>query len=144
VSQNIGGGSGNDFLLRQGAPAATVTVAPSTCVTPTNLALTVSPIAISTTDSNATVKMTVTLTSVATNLPIAAEPISFTVGGEPVTCQSPAITNTNGVTTCSYMPQAAPNTPLPVVLPQFSRASLGTPSLRLIGERAPPVRFSLR
>jgi hypothetical protein len=106
VSQSADGGTGNDFKLRQGSPVPSVSVAATSCVTLTNMVLnSVSPNAISSTNTSVVVTLTATLTRADTHAPIPAEPIRFEVGAEPVTCQVSPITNSSGVATCSYTPQ---------------------------------------
>lgn len=112
VSQTVNTGTGNQFFLRAGTSPATVSVAAAACINLTNLALSINPGAIQTTNASAVVTLTATLTSAATSAGIASEPITFTVGGEPVICQSPAITDANGVATCSYTPQNPSSTAL--------------------------------
>jgi hypothetical protein len=110
ANQAIGGSTGNSYLPTPGSPAPKVTVG---CDNQTNLTLSVNPDAIKTTDSGALVTFTSKLTRVSDNSPIANKLITFTVGGNPISCLGAANTDASGVATCSYFPQAAPNTPLP-------------------------------
>ena len=111
VNQDINGGVGNTYGLRSGTDAPIVVVASPDCVAPTNLVLnSISPASLITTNTGTAVTITATLTS-ATSVPIPNEPVTFTVGGDPITC-SPAITNASGIAICSYVPQELPNTPL--------------------------------
>jgi Bacterial Ig-like domain (group 3) len=113
VNQDINGGVGNTYGLRLGTVTPMIVVASPDCLAPTNLVLnSVSPASLITTNTGTTVTITATLTS-ATRMPIPSEPVTFTAGGGPITCiLSPAITNSSGIATCSYVPQASPNTPL--------------------------------
>src|SRR6266700_1840104 len=109
ASQVAGGGNGNAYLLTPGTFNPSVKVG---CDALTNLNLAVAPAAIGTTNTGAQVTLTATLTKVVGGSLINGEAITFTVGGQPVTCSSGTNPTVNGVATCTYFPQAAPNTPL--------------------------------
>jgi hypothetical protein len=112
ANQAINGGVGNSYSLRAGALYPAVNVCPPSLGAETRLTLSGTPSAISTTDTAASVTLTATLISITTGAAIQGEPITFTGGGEPVSCLSGSIvTNNAGVATCVYFPQASPNTP---------------------------------
>jgi uncharacterized protein (TIGR03437 family) len=112
VNQEISGGVGNTYNLRAGTVTPTVIVATPDLVAPTRLVLnSIDPASLVTGNTGTTVTLTATLTS-STGVPILNEPVTFTIGGEPIACLNPATTNSNGTATCSYVPQASPNTPL--------------------------------
>jgi len=111
ANQVVGGGNGNSYLPTPGSQPPRVTVG---CDSQTSLTLSVNPDAIKTTDSSALVTFTSTLTKVSDGSPIANKAITFAVGGNPISCIGGASsTDASGIATCSYFPQAAPNSPLP-------------------------------
>jgi hypothetical protein len=113
ANQAINGGVGNTYNLRAGTSYPSVTLGPPTCGAQTVLSLVGAPSGIGTLDATASVTLTATLTSRLTGAPIPNEPITFRLGGEPVSCLSgTALTNSLGAATCMYYPQASPNTPL--------------------------------
>ncbi len=77
------------------------------CDTFTNLNLAISPDSIGTTQNSALLTLTATLSKSVGGTGITGELISFTVGGQPVTCLNAAIT-VNGMATCSYNPLPNP------------------------------------
>ena len=144
ASQVVGGGGiGNAYLPTPNSPAPTVSV---TCDTQTNLTLSVSPDAIITTDAAAMVTFTSKLTKKSDGTPLNHELITFSVGGLGVPCiGAPIYTDVSGNATCSYYPQAAPNTPLVAgdydCLAAFAGDSSVTPHLGSSG--AGPEKLSV-
>ena len=126
ANQAIGGGTGNSYNPTPGSPAPVVKVG---CDTQTNLALSISPDSIITTDTSALVTLTGLLKRSDTNSPLSGELLAFELGGQPVTCNGgPAYTNAAGVATCSFTPQASPSTALPSGVYDIFAKFAGDPS----------------
>src|SRR4029453_13854100 len=143
ANQAIGGGTGNTYLQTPGSLPPTVTVG---CDTQTNLTLDVNPAAIITTDSLALVTFTSKLTKQSDGTPLAGKPISFFIGGNPVACLGgPIVTDGSGNASCSFYPQAPPNTPLPSgvydCLASFAGDASTTPHLG--SSNAGPVKLNV-
>jgi hypothetical protein len=131
ANQAIGGGTGNAYNPTPGSPAPVVKVG---CDTQTNLALSISPDSIITTDTSAMVTLTGLLKRNDTNSPLSGELIKFELGGQPVTCNGgPSYTNAAGVATCSFTPQANLSTALPSgvydIFAKFAGDSSTSPAL---------------
>jgi len=143
ASQVVGGGTGNQYLPTPGASTPTVNV---TCDTLTNLTLSISPDAIMTANAAAQVTFTSKLTKAADNTPLNHEPITFFLGGNPISCIGGAsYTDVTGVATCSYYPQAPPNTPLTSGVYDIVATFAGDTSIvpHLGGSTAGPVKLNV-
>jgi hypothetical protein len=144
ASQVIGGGgAGNAYLPTPGSPAPIVSV---TCDTQTSLTLNINPDSIITTDAAAQVTLTARLTKSIGGAALNHEPVTFTVGGQQVPCiGNPIYTDVNGIATCSYLPQASPNTPLPAGVYDALASFAGDASLspHLGSSGAGPVKLNV-
>jgi hypothetical protein len=111
VNQAIGGGVGNTYSLAPGASYPKVTVASTDCLTQTKLALSLVTSngnqSIRTTDSSSTVTLKAALSRADTNAPIAAEPVTFSLGATIPSCTN-LFTDASGVATCTIAPQQSP------------------------------------
>src|SRR5947199_406274 len=143
ASQVVSGGTGNQYLPTPGASTPTVNV---TCDTLTNLNLSISPDAIMTANAAAQVTFTSKLPKAADNTPLNHEPITFFLGGNPISCIGGAsYTDVTGVATCSYYPQAPPNTPLTSGVYDIVATFAGDTSIvpHLGGSTAGPVKLNV-
>jgi hypothetical protein len=111
VNQSVGGGTGNSFSLAKGASYPKVTIAQTSCLTPTNLSMTLvtsnNNQTIRTTDTSASVTLTATLTRADTSAPITGEPVAFSLGAPIPSCTA-VNTNAAGLATCTFFPQQSP------------------------------------